>query len=365
MRTYSRAENYLIPPLEMHSKGGASLMRALHRSCAFPIDDLNGMKAAASNVTALLIVFWADAAASNRKMMKHIVASSQLWPPNALVDGSQLCLLHQLHRVRVQMMEAHSSVSLVFCPAKLARTGSVAGHVSDYICRYVDERCQRCVGPPPPAGQARSRALMDLLFRLDAGHHGRQRGGSSRKASQLWQDAEAVLSMDNGDVSSEMVHWRSNAGGSGPCCGSLDETRERMKAAYLNLFVTHGLPIGALSRWTHIGIAFTMLTAGFCFHDVFVQGLLRGLRYDSATEESLQHASPATLGATDDERKRQHQSRMNKVREWLVQPTTRFQVAALFMVVCSFDRLTYFLMGGDRADHEAGGQARRPGTTAR
>ncbi len=80
-----------------------------------------------------------------------------------------------------------------------------------------------------------------------------------------------------------------------------------MKAAYLNLFISHGLPTGALSRWTRIGIVYNMLSAGFCFRDLFAQGLLQGLRASAyAAEKVASTADPVASGANSPDRAKQH-----------------------------------------------------------
>lgn len=55
---------------------------------------------------------------------------------------------------------------------------------------------------------------MDLLFRLDAAHHIVQRGPKTTK-SQLAQDIEAVLALDNGDHKAGVAHhcWSESSGG--------------------------------------------------------------------------------------------------------------------------------------------------------
>lgn len=356
MTVHNRAETFLIPPLEIEQKTAAALLTALLMGAAVRFGSAESMQHLSEKVSGMVLTFWCDAASSNRRLLKHVVASCESFPKNILVDCSELCLLHELHRVRVSLVEAHSSVSLAYCLAKLARSGSVMGLVSDYICAHIDNKCTRRMGKPPPEEQAKNRKIMDLLFRLDAAHHIVQRGSKTTK-SQLAQDIEAVLALDNGDHKAGFAHYCWSESKGGPCCGSLKETKERMKAAYLNLFVARGLPVGALSRWTHIGIIYNMLVSGFCFRDLFAQALLHGLRRDEAAEERLRQVDPATIGAGDADRQHEHQARVSKVRAWLQKPDTRFQVVLLSLAMKNFDALTYFLMGGER---EGEGEARRP-----
>ncbi len=67
----------------------------------------------------------------------------------------------------------------------------MTGVVADHICATVDATYERRVGPPPAEHVERSRAVLDLLFRLDAQHHVCCRGKHATK-SQLLKDAEEV-----------------------------------------------------------------------------------------------------------------------------------------------------------------------------
>lgn len=361
--TFRRAETFLSPALELSSKTAGSLLDAFRKACAFPLDCVQSMANIGEELTALIVVLWCDAASSNRRLAKHLVASARAMGKQVLIDGSQVCLLHQLHRVRVQLVEAHASVSLAYCLAKLASAGTITGTVADHICDVIDRTCERRVGPPPADQLAKSTAVMDLLFDLWASHHVKVGRDGKTSESQLLKDCKELLRMDNGNLKGgEMIHHCWDTSTSAACCESLEEAKEKMKAAYLNFFVAHGLPKGALARWTHIGIVYVMLVAGFCFRDLFAQGLLGGLRANhTAAEKFASTADPNAIGANDGDRTRQHGARVTKVVTWLQRPNTKLHIAVLRLVVKMFDSLTCFLMGGARP----GEPPRRPGTTAR
>lgn len=363
-QVHSRAETFLVPILELSKKDAASLLSGLSKGSALPFNNAAHMHAIAQQVSACVLTLWSDAASSNRRALKHISALSEDWPKNILVDCSELCVLHQLHRVRIALVEAHSSVSLAYCLSKLARAGSIMNVVSDYICVYVDKHCVRRVGKPPQDAKDKSRRLMDLLFKLDAAHHMVQRGSKTKK-TQLLRDIEGLLAMDNGNLRDGLTHhcWCDER--AGPCCKDASETKARMKVVYLNFFVAHGLPVGTLSRWTHIGIIYTMLVSGFVFHDLFRKALEQGLRQDEDASERLREVDPAAIGAGDADRQHEHHARVQKVRMWLSNPATKFQVSVLCLVMQNFDALTYFLMGGEREGDGDARAPRRPGTLPR
>lgn len=361
VNAYNRAETFLVPALQLVKKDAATLLAALQMGAALPFGDLRSMTAISEQVSACVLTFWCDAAASNRRALKHICAQAEAFPKNILVDCAELCLLHQLHRVRISMVEAHSSVSLAYCLSKLARAGNVMGVVSDFICSEIDRRCARLVGEPPEDARARTKHAMDVLFHLDASHHMIQRRGKLAK-TMLLKDIEAVLAMDNGDIRVGFTHHCWSAERAGPCCRDLAETKDRMKVAYLNFFVAHGLPVGTLSRWTHIGIIFTMLVSGFVLRDLFGRALAQGLQQHGEAVERLQKVDPASIGAGEADKQHEHHARVHKVQAWLSGKNTKLQVTILCFITQNFDSLTYFLMGGEREGDGESRAPRRPGT---
>lgn len=83
-----------------------------------------------------------------------------------------------------------------------------------------------------------------------------QRGAKATK-SQLMKDIEELLAMGIGSPDEFVHHWWC-VFSAGPCCANASEAKSRAKAAYLNCFVAHGLPVGALSRWAQVGMIYTM-----------------------------------------------------------------------------------------------------------
>lgn len=117
---------------KLPEKTARFLAKAVTDSVALPLGDVGKLRQIAGRVSALILTMWSDAASTNRRYLKHVcgLRLEQQWPQNMLVDPSQKCLLHQLHRAKTIQLEGHTLVSLAYCFAKLIRSGSILGLVS-------------------------------------------------------------------------------------------------------------------------------------------------------------------------------------------------------------------------------------------
>lgn len=137
-QVFHRAESYLIPALETAGKTARHLAQAVLQSTAFPLHELERLRRVAAQVSGLVVALWGDAASTNRRMLKHICGLSEQdgWPTNVLIDPGQVCMLHQLHRVKTSCLEGHVLVSLSYCFARLIRAGSILGAVADSMADH-------------------------------------------------------------------------------------------------------------------------------------------------------------------------------------------------------------------------------------
>lgn len=362
---YARSESIVVPPLELFGKTTAYLSEGIRRGLLFPLFDKHRVSELGAKLSAVVLTFLGDSASTNKRFLKHLVGTSRedQWPPSILLDVGQVCLLHQIHRIKVQLIDAQNVVSLLYCLSKLVRAGSVLHLVADYVGDFA-QNTQRIVRAPPPGPPERTRQAMDILYAFESAHH-RLHGKKGISKSRLLKDVEAVLRMDNGGLenrASGPIHYCDDGHGR-PCCRSRAETIEKLTEAYLNLFVCHGIPVATLSRWTHITTVCTSLCTGFICRDVFVNALLHGLREDTQAEAIAQERlSTVAAGAGDDDRAVQHRARVTKVRTWLAKETSRVHITCLFVMLKVLESLTYFLMGGERIGEE---RHRRPGTVPR
>lgn len=362
---YHRAESFLIAPLEVAGKTADFLASAILRSMPIPLGDATKLAEVANRVSALVVTMWGDAASTNRRFLKHLcgLCNDEHWPNHVLLDPSQRCLLHQLHRVKTNLLEGHAIVSLSYCFGRLIRAGSLLGLVGDSIASHIESSCVRLVEPPPADLAARSRRVFDLLFGLDASHH-LIHGTKGTNKSQLLSDVEFLLAMDGAGLCDrqQVVHYCWKSDGTGPCCKDYAECVDKLQAAYLNLFMCHSTPSGSLSRWTHVGAMLTMLSCGFVCRDIYYNAVLTHLPEASASASHASSLETGAVGAGDGDFVAEHAARVVKVRTWLGNPSTRLHIGVLCMLVKIVDSIMYFLMGGNTKD---GARSRRPGTTPR
>lgn len=163
-QVFHRAESYLIPALETAGKTARHLAQAVLQSTAFPLHELERLRRVAAQVSGLVVALWGDVASTNRRMLKHICGLSEQdgWPTNVLIDPGQVCMLHQLHRVKTSCLEGHALVSLSYCFARLIRAGSILGAVADSMADHIKHNCKRVVRPPPAGAKERSRLVMNI-----------------------------------------------------------------------------------------------------------------------------------------------------------------------------------------------------------
>ena len=360
---YHRAESVLVPPLELAGKTTGFLAKAILDSMALPLHRPEIMRQISSRVSALVVTMWGDGASTNVRFLKHLcgLCDQDEWPVNVLLDPSEKCMLHQLHRIRIRQLEGHALVSLSYCFARLVRSGAILGRVVDHMTVHL-RTCKRVVSKPPEGSKVRLRKAFDLLYKLDGSHHvvHNRRGA---KPSELLADVQFLMQMDSAMLErGEVVHycWDNDTGK--PCCRSKEETVQKMVAAYLNLFTCHGCPSGSLSRWTHVGVMFTQLAAGFVCRDVFYTAVQSTLQGVAQREAEAAHFEAGVAGAGDADFQKEHQARLTKVRAWLSLDSTRLHVGVMVLVTSITDALMYFLMGGNTRD---GARSRRPATIPR
>ena len=360
---HTRSEVILVPPLELYGKTASFILAALQRGCIFPFFTKPAMHALTDNASTVIMSFWGDAASTNRKALRHIVGftETQGWPQGALVDVGQVCLLHQIHRIKVQLVDCKGMVSLMFCLSKLVKAGTILELIADHLAKTVQSHCRRVVGAPPPEGVAQTKRVLDAIFKLEASHH-ILFGKRGQSKSTLLKDLEVLMSLDNGGLRSstgDIVHYCWD--GSGPCCADLDDTVQKLTGAYFNLFVGRSMPVATLSRWTNVLTVCAMLCAGYACRDIYVQALVSGLAAEGPAGEDGE-LQAADAGAGDQDLAKEHRARVAKVKTWLTKGQTRAQVGTCFLMLRNLDSLTYYLMGGERPDQ---GRHRQPGTVPR
>lgn len=361
---YHKAESYLHPPLELAGKSASFVGAAILRRLAVPLDNPEELRELCRRVTALVVTLWGDSASTNRRFLRHAcgLAEKDGVPSNLLVDPGQRCLLHQLHRVKTRVLEGHSLVSLAYCFSRLIRSGNVLGAVADTIINYIEKNCQRICQPPPAEAVRRTREVFDRLYNLEASHHllHTTRG---TKRSELVKDIEFLMRMDPTIADrSDMIHfcWDDTSGK--PCCNTREQSVQKMTATYCNLFLCHGVPSGSLSRWTHVGMMFVLLSTSFLCRDLFVKAVMANLHADPNAELAANRLEPGAAGAGDSDYMVERSARIQKVRGWLARPVTRLQVGVMFFLTSMLDSVMYHIMGGQTAD---GARSRKPGTTPR
>lgn len=345
-----RAETIIVPPVELYGKSAAYILGGLRRGSLFPLFDRAALGRLAQTVTAVTFSFWGDAAKSNRRALKHMVAvaEAEAWPEQIILDVGQVCMLHQVHRIKIGLIEVHGMVSLLYCMSKLVKAGAILNKLADFIGNWVERCCKRVVQQPPAHAAAQSKAVLDRIFRLEAAHHLRHTPKGPRK-SRLLEDVEELLRLDNSGATDDeqLTHFCWTEQGR-PCCPNREATVQRLTAAYLNLFVGHSMPIATLSRWTNVLTVCGMLCAGYACHNVYSRALVNALDEDAGAEEAVAaQGAAAAAGAGEDDVAKEHRARKSKVKAWLDLAGTRLQLACVFMMLQVVDRVTYMFMGGE------------------
>lgn len=157
----------------MYGKTTGFLAAGMRFGMLFPICAPDAVRRIGSQVSAVVLTLLGDAASANRKLLRHFVGMAEAagWPDNILIDGGQVCLIHQIQRLKCQLVDVHETVSLMYCLSRLSRTGAILHLVADHIAEMIARMCKRVVGPPPPEAQSQSRRLLDILYKLDSTHH--------------------------------------------------------------------------------------------------------------------------------------------------------------------------------------------------
>lgn len=171
----------------------------------------------------------------------------------------------------------------MYCFVRLIESGAILGKLADKMGAYL-RGVLRVLRPPPTEGPQRTRRVFDIIYNLSGSHH-LLHGKTGVRRSELLKDLDFLTAMDNGGLTDrgELLHFCSGLDGR-PCCESDEDCRNKVEAAYMNLFMCHSCPSGSLSRWTHVGTMCSLLCSGFACRDAFLRAVLESLDEDPLAE---------------------------------------------------------------------------------
>lgn len=268
---WGRAEDWLMPPLELNGKKAEDFLGALKKVAVLDYTDVSKMTTLSKQWSFIILSVWSDEASSNDRLCRHLrrLVASQM-PPNVLLDEDHGCFLHYLHNIKTSGLEGHNVVAICYCLSKLLRFGSVQRKIIEVISSCVENGFQFLEGESPPLDvQRQKHHAMDLVFDLDSPHHQRQ-SKVPGKRGHILQDVSAVLEMDTGPLQDTFCTHHCPCVNGKPHCKNKAEAILKTKRAYLNLLTTRSLPGGSLAKWTHAGEMMRLLSASYLLRGFMV-----------------------------------------------------------------------------------------------
>lgn len=249
------------------------------------------------------------------------------------------CQAHAHHRAKLQVRSLRHHTTRHFSVANLMRLSSVQQRAVSTLEAAIDKTLVRKLQPAPGASR-KLQVFFEVLYELDAPRHDRKAGKSTAHC-----DIEAFLQAFNGDpVSETLEHFCLLAPGR-TCCGSLEECKEKCTIAAINLLVG-GDRIPCESRRTHLLPAMQRTLTRVVIKGLGLQHLFNDISIPAPTTEALEG---------DDAAKAEFFKELTGVRasraaEYFANPTNKFELGVLVVVVGVADRLLYALLGGVSRD---------------
>lgn len=161
MDTANRAENFIVP----HGKSAEWLRGAMLASSQWrgPVDieDQAAMRSLSGSCDAVILALWPDGGSPNGRWIRHVIATGErdCWGASILVDPTEVCLLHQIRRIKASVLEAQATIGMAYCLSRLVRSGTVWAAFADNLTKIVEQSCERLplVKPPAEAAQLAER----------------------------------------------------------------------------------------------------------------------------------------------------------------------------------------------------------------
>lgn len=350
-------ETWLCRPYTVSGTPAASLFPALDKNMlnCLRIDNDDSLRALSLAVSSFSFLPICDKASGNLSILRHFVRRLkmmfELYRITNLLILPDVCGVHNHHRGKLSLKGLRTHTMRHFSIAHLYRLEPVQRRMIERVEQLVSAAVKRRVGPP--SGNFISlRAVIDVLFDLEAPHH--KRGPSGDKHSQRYTDLVTLADIINGDICGPWTHWCWNSSESKPCCASQTECVEKSVVVVVNALFGQSDPIPAESRWTSVLANFK-------------QTLLRKLVY-SVGVDCFDLVSASEAAAGDDrvevdaeavEATFQHlkHTRISKAAAYYNDPNTFFELGLFAALLDIYDSLLLYPMLGDPIGKSSGGGA--------
>jgi len=191
--------------------------------------------------------------------------------PTSVGYSEDFCELHNGNNAKAASRDLTKQVTKYYSLCALMRQASYCEGVVRRIVDFVMKRAVRLQGQAPPeAATAKNRELIDAIYELDSCYHLRVRKDGKVTKSLSLSDLEALLAVDNGDITSlnQIVHHCFDIATGRPCCSCEEETFERLIYCYISIFLGYGWPFPSVGKFTHTRIVQRKVILGFTVHGI-------------------------------------------------------------------------------------------------
>ena len=328
--------HWVHPPLALLGDSSKTLAAALSQApiSLFDMDYVSELSKVADAVVAISCADRAGANLACVGQMRQRVADG---PANVLSD-EEWCNLHSVNNLKIASSALCKLTGRLHAVASLMKVSSYVRNAVVRFAAVVEAKVVRYAALQASESQTRANyELLDSLWDFDSEHHRRTSATGTVTESTFLMDLRALLRLDNGNLrdTSQIVHYCLCPDGTS-CCNSLEETKDKMFAMYVRVYLGSAWPVPAVSRFTHTSMILKKLSLAFAHH-----GLITALVEPTDAEKG--EALPELLapGSSLSEFQAAHRVRKNEVFNWVVAPGTRWEMPIMLVLTAPLDELIY------------------------
>ena len=333
---YSSIESFNAPPYALIGKSAPFVLEAIRRGIPIKIWESHWKHILHYAVDTFSLLMTTDMGSNNLPALRDMAWHIESEHPKGLFDHGS-CGIHDESKVRNGITDVVTNVGRMYGLGRLAKISSSFYAIVTNIEAVVGTMI-RAVGPPNADDVASRRALFDAVYDLESSNHDRKHG----RKSELIMDIEKLLRMFNGPVDGlDFIHccWDDSTGK--PCCESEREAQDKMATAIIDFFLSSGLPAPTLKNFTQLDTLINKLIVAKALRGVFTSALVL------KTAKAKPLAPSDESGARDSDMQNEHQTRINKLAEWIQNPRTWRSIPCSKVVLASGTEFRGHLLGKD------------------
>ena len=344
------------------------ILEGMARTMPFFFDDVDGLLPLCNDGSTVIVSLCCDRASANFR------ACAWLWQQmnspvlrRLVLPHIEPCALHGIQLVKCRATGAKKLLTTMSSLGCLMRQWRFSNKLRDEILLQVQQKLRVKRGPRPDGCCARAAELVNLLLNKDMMANDdwlyKKAADGAKVKKQLLLDIEAMATaVDFGSLETdEIIHYccvregdEKHAAGASPgdpCCGSREESVEKVALPLIQWFCHRSWEQAAENRWTKSVSLLRRVLTGFLAQRILPE-CLKSMQTSWGVDESIAAALERMINADANDFSSRNKLRLLRVCRSLCPVEAAVDVAIVLQCLLMVDPILYELMGGSPMDEE-------------